>query len=260
MNIGRYADAAADLDRFAARQPHTRIAALYRAKCALLQGQGAAARGFLDRAAKLPFGDTEHVTTRIYSYFSDAEFYAFRSLADLLLGRNDAALADFKITVKAQAKNEGPIMNDICHIGGVAGLFDFAVLACQESIATQWVDSSRPYANLAYIQLREHKWADAITNETKALAREGGYTPALYGRGIARIASGARSSGEADLARARAREPDIDTIMASLHAPTEATLADPAADAAANPAQAIRQPDTTQQGLVDLAPVHVSPH
>ncbi len=270
ISIGDFAAARGDIDHFATLQPNTRIAAIYRAKLALYQADGAAALAALNHAAALPYGDTEHVKVRIYSYFSDAEFFGFRSVAEALVGQNDAAFQDFKVAVRAQAKNDGPILNDICHAAGVAGLFDLGTLACQESIASQWVDSSRPYANLAYIELRQHKWAEAIANDTKALARQGGFTSALYGRGIARIATGDTDAGKADLARARAREPQIDDIMARLHAPTEATWADKAAPAAPGAAQqgssqqgssqqGSSQQGAAQQGLTDIPPVHVSP-
>ena len=61
-----------------------------------------------------------------------------------------------------------------------------------------------------------HEWGKAIADYDQALGEYDDLTLSLYGRGLARLASGDTAGGNADLTAARQGEPDIANIMARL--------------------------------------------
>lgn len=66
----------------------------------------------------------------------------------------------------------------------------------------------------AVIALRQKNYAAAVADETAALAKTPNLAPALYTRGLARLATGDKSGGEADIAAARAIRPSLDQTYA----------------------------------------------
>ena len=232
INAGLYTKAEADLATFATYHPRSRGLWFLRSLSALDQGNGAAALTDLAMVASLP--DTVHDPDfmEIYGQWSNALYHANKSIAEALLHQDDATLADLKAAVDTEAMNTGPILNHYCYTAAVAGLLDLAELTCQEAIKTQWSNGWEAYDSLAFVELRKHAWQQAIAAYDKSLARNDSLTLSLYGRGVARVASG-DAGGNNDIARARRIEPDINGIMGRLGAPTLASISTAAPSQAA---------------------------
>ena len=102
-----------------------------------------------------------------------------------------------------------------CYVAGLAGLLDMAELTCGEAIAKQTHDTGN-FDTLGLVHLKMHHWDKALADYNKAIDLRPDLTVSLYGRGIAKRASGDVAGGNADIATATQGEPDIANIMARL--------------------------------------------
>lgn len=232
MDSGLYGEALADLDRVAAMHPDTASIFVMRAIAALRQRQGDRAMAELVHAESAPtsslwkqsyeaghndagggYGVYQTVTAHSVSYT-----YAYRSIAHELQGQDDAALDDLQNALRNETLHPWYVLGAHCYTAGIAGLLGMAELTCTEAIARQGHDTGN-YDSLGLVHLKMHEWAKAIADYGHALDERPDLTLSLYGRGVARRASGDKAGGDADIAAAQRGEPDIANIMRRLGAP-----------------------------------------
>ena len=77
-------------------------------------------------------------------------------------------------------------------------------------------DSYAAIDSKAFILLRIGRYRDAIEQYDAALKRRPGAPSSLFGRGIAKLRAGQRTTDDADLKAARAARPDIATEFAKM--------------------------------------------
>jgi predicted aspartyl protease/tetratricopeptide (TPR) repeat protein len=108
----------------------------------------------------------------------------------------------------------GAVLNERCWARGLANvMLDKALDDCHKAIKR---DGARPeyLDSFALIQLRLKRYADAISSYEQALAQQPHSAWSRYGLGLARIRSGQIEAGNADLAAAKAIDPQIDARFA----------------------------------------------
>ncbi len=224
IEAGRYADAEGDIARFAAMHPDARGAYFLHATIALRRGDGKAAMEYLNRAALLPYRIVERGFDSVYANGSNAIFLADRSIAEALMGQADPSVADLQGAIGAQYERPWYVLNFYCYTAGIAGQLELAELACDEGIKRASRDDPHIYDSMGFVHLKMRKWTNAIADYNRALAETPDLTTSLYGRGIAKIATGDRAGSMADIEKARQGEPDIENIMSRLGAPTTRTV------------------------------------
>jgi tetratricopeptide (TPR) repeat protein len=229
-DAGRYAEAAADLERVIAMRPDDMPLAMRRVRLALLHADAAAAMADVQAALKLPLRSVQHAPKEFAAGEpGDATFYhvnghmesiayEYESIANQILHHDDESLADMQKMLQIEAEHPEHIMASYCYVAGLAGLLESAELMCQQSIARNPHDIGQ-YDSLGFVHLRMEQWGKAIADYNKALADRPDLTTSLYGRGIARRATGDVAVGNADIAAATQAEPDIANIMRRLGAP-----------------------------------------
>jgi tetratricopeptide (TPR) repeat protein len=217
MEAGRYAEAASDLDRVIAMHPDAMWLGMIRVDLELRRADGAAALESLKSTLKLPLLSAWHLSgaTRQYEITGHMESRAieYGSIAEQLQHQDDAALADMDRMLKIEAQFPEYILANYCYTAGLAGLLEEAEMACQSSIDHNSRDIGQ-YDSLGYVHLRM-----AIADYNQALYGRPDLTISLYGRGLARRATGDIAGGNADIAAATHDEPDIANIMKRLGAP-----------------------------------------
>jgi tetratricopeptide (TPR) repeat protein len=107
------------------------------------------------------------------------------------------------------------VLNAHCFYSAIAGFAEMAELTCNEAIKRQSHEIG-DYDSLGLAHLKLKAWAKAIKDFDYAIEIRPGLTTSLYGRGVAKHASGDTAGGDADIAAAKRDEPDIVNIMAKL--------------------------------------------
>jgi hypothetical protein len=107
------------------------------------------------------------------------------------------------------------VLGGACYTAAVIGLLKTATLACNDAIALHPRDVGL-YDGSGMVDLKSGLWSKAIADYTKSLYYQADYTMSLYGRGIAKLAVGDATGGEADFVAAQKSEPRIVEIMARL--------------------------------------------
>ncbi len=226
-DAGRFAAALADADRVDAFHPDAIQTAILRVEIALRQHNAKAALDLLAHAARLsPLsfwrqphegdgnglegGYVHAATVHTISYES-----AYASIAEEMLGDNDAALRNFTNAMSFETEQPWYVLARYCFYAGIDDQFGMAELACNEAIARQTRDIG-DYDSLGMVHLKMKAWPKAIADYNLALANRPGFTLSLYGRGIAKHALGDVAGGDADISAARSDEPDIVNIMAQM--------------------------------------------
>jgi tetratricopeptide (TPR) repeat protein len=214
-DAGRFTEASADLDRAQTFHPDAYEIRLLRATIALRQHNGQAALAYLDEAAKLPPQTLWKHARDEFTVHTMSFALAFTSIAQQLLGHNEAALEAFKHELDFESERPWYVLGTHCYYAAAAGLLDMAELTCSEAIARQ----NRylgDYDSLGLAHVKMGKWSAAIQDYNQSLSGRPDLTLSLYGRGIAKLASGDVAGGNADIAAAKQGEPDIVNIMATL--------------------------------------------
>jgi tetratricopeptide (TPR) repeat protein len=224
---GRFTEALGDLDRVALYHPNARQIVILRAQIALRQRNAALALSDLAQAGKMPaisFWKQTHEGSgnplesgywHVQTVHAISYMFAYASIAEEMLGHDDAALHDIDEMMKNETVEPHYVLAEHCYYAAVAGLADMAELTCTRAIATQSRDIG-DYDSLGLAHLKMKAWDKAITDYNHALDVRPDLTLSLYGRGIAKRARGDIAGGDADIAAATKDEPDIANIMAQL--------------------------------------------
>jgi tetratricopeptide (TPR) repeat protein len=141
--------------------------------------------------------------------------FAFASIAEEMLGHDDAALNDLDEMMKNETVEPYHVLALHCSYAAIAGLAEMAELTCNRAIATQTHDIG-DYDSLGLAHLKMKAWDKAIADYDHALYTRPDLTISLYGRGLAKLARGDLAGGHADIAAATRDEPDIANIMSKL--------------------------------------------
>ena len=141
-----------------------------------------------------------------------------RSIADLYIGLDQPAAAlpflDDWIHMHRDDALLGSAFNARCWARGLSNqMLDDALKDCRKAIRR---DGDQPayLDSLGLVQLRLGHDAEAIKAYEQALAQKPKSAWSRYGLGVAKIHSGQTDAGRADLAAARALDPDITTRAA----------------------------------------------
>ena len=229
MDAGRYPEALADLDRVIAMHPDAAAVFVLRADIALRQRAATQALADLGHAAALPAasfwkqnyqaGHNDPAGGQgLYYLVSDhlvSRMFAYSSIAHELQGKDEAALDDLRQSLVNETLYPWHVLGRHCYTAALAGLLDMAELTCTEAIDKQTHDEGA-YDTRGLVYLKMHQWDKAIADYDRALRARPDLTVALYGRGLARHATGDRAGGDADIAAATQGEPDIANIMTRL--------------------------------------------
>lgn len=227
MYSGRFAEAAADLDRVVAMHPDDMGLGMMRVELAVLRGDGNAALAALKVALTLPLRSSWHQSKESSTYepgnadhyevtgHMESNAYMYSSIAKQLLHQDDASLADMQAMLKIETQYPEHVLAKYCYTAAVAGLADSADLACEASIEDNAHDIGQ-YDSLGFALLKMKQWDKAIAAYDKALRSNDDLTLSLYGRGLAKKAKGDSAGAAADMSAAEQDEPDIAGIMKRL--------------------------------------------
>lgn len=231
LSRGETAAALADLDKAIGMGPGKADWYATRARAHLLLGQPDTAMGDLDQAIRLDPGDVAALLQRARLKLAhkdkagaESDVAAARQLAQPG-SQQSRVIAQFYIATGQPAEalpllddwirlhrgdhGLGAVLDDRCRARGFAGvMLDKALRDCRKAIKLDG-------AKLAYlesealVQLRLQDYAKAITGFEQVLAQRPHSAWARYGLGLARIRSGLVDAGNADIAAARAINPQI---------------------------------------------------
>jgi len=123
------------------------------------------------------------------------------------MGDYEHAFGDFDQLVRLEPRSP-VLLNNRCWVGAVLGHLDAAMADCNASLKL----APHAYATLdsrGFVNLKAGRLSDAIDDYDDALERDPKSASSLYGRGLARRQKGDAKRGDADIAAARAIDPDI---------------------------------------------------
>ena len=105
------------------------------------------------------------------------------------------------------------VHNARCFVRAIVGELKPALEDCNEALRLE-PDAAATYDSrgLTYLKLRQ--WKEAIADYDAALQRDPRLATSRYGRGLAKLRSGDADGGRADMAEARAAQPDIEGAFA----------------------------------------------
>jgi tetratricopeptide (TPR) repeat protein len=226
-DAGRLPEALADADRVEAFHPNDSQVAMLRVEIALRQHDATSALEGLQRVSKASafsfWKDSFEgngnglqngfVLARTQHGISYA--FAYASIAEEMLHHDDDALADLDQEMKSETEYPFYVLAHHCFMAAIADQLGMAELTCMEAIAKQNRDIGT-YDSLGLVHLKMKQYAKAIDDYNHSLQVRPDLTVSLYGRGIARHATGDIAGGDADIAAARRDEPNIASIMASM--------------------------------------------
>jgi len=190
---GREDDAEREMDALAEANPADRRMLINQAAIKVARGRGQAAVDILDRTLGLYEERPQQVL------ILRAEAYA-------MMGRLDEAAQDFATMRNADPDDAG-ILNTLCWTAAKGGfLLDEAVRDCDASVAAS-DGAAGIMDSKARLLLQRGDPGGALAIYDAALAKAPEQAASLYGRGLARIALGQASAGEADKAAALSLNP-----------------------------------------------------
>jgi tetratricopeptide (TPR) repeat protein len=211
----RYPEALENLKRAEQFHPGTTETRLVRAVVALRQHDPNAALASLAEIPKLPELTLWKNVDVALSQHGISIAFAYTSVTEQLLGHNEAALDAFKQEMAFETVQLWYILGWHCFLAVATGLLDMAELTCSEAIAKQSHDIG-DCDSLDLVHLKMGKFKQAIEDYNKSIYDRPDLTVSLYGRGIAKRATGDKFGGDADIAAAKNGEPDIGRIMNEL--------------------------------------------
>lgn len=231
LSRGETGAALADLDKAIGMGPGKADWYATRARVHLLLGQPDTAMADLDQAIKLDPGDVGALLQRARLKLAhkdtagaESDVAAARQLAQpgsqqsrviaqfyIATGQPAEALPllDDWINLHGSDHGLGAALNDRCRARAFANVMsDKALHDCRKAIK---LDGANPayLESEALAQLRLQDYADAITNFQQVVSQQPRWAWARYGLGLARIRSGQAAAGNADLAAAKAINPQI---------------------------------------------------
>lgn len=138
-----------------------------------------------------------------------AGMYSIRANAESELGRLDAAISDASEAINRDAKNSDNWV-ERCRYRMIQGTALQAALSdCNAGIRLDTDNDPGNYRVRGVVQIKLKNFAAAIADYNEALKREPGWPSDLYLRAIARRGAGDAAGAAADLAAAKAKDPDI---------------------------------------------------
>lgn len=138
-----------------------------------------------------------------------AGMYSIRSDAEKELGRLDAAIKDSDEAIKRDPKNSSN-WSSRCLYRAIQGTgLQQALADCNAAIRLDTEDDPGNYRVRALVEIKLKNFAAAIADCDAALKREPGWPSDLYIRSVAKRSAGDASGAAADLAAAKAKDPDI---------------------------------------------------
>lgn len=192
---GRDDEADAAMDSLATTHPTRPKVLLNQAALKLQRGEAQVASDILDRVI------TDDVA-------ASQSALILRGEASILLDRLDLAARDFE-TVRAARGDNATALNNLCWAAATRGvLLDQALKDCDAALAIS-PDAASFLDSRGRVLLQQGKPQDALASYERALEKIPNQAASLYGRGLARIALGQTTEGEADKAAALALAPDI---------------------------------------------------
>ncbi|MBD8872552.1 aspartyl protease family protein [Rhodanobacter sp. DHB23] len=229
---GETTAALADLDKAIGMDPGKPDWYATRARVHLLLGQPDTGMADLDQAIRLDPDDVGNLLQRARLKLAhkdkagaESDMAAARQLAPpgsqqsrviaqfyIATGQPGEALPllDEWIRLHGNDHGLGAALDDRCRARGLANVMpDKALHDCRKAIK---LDGATPayLESEALVQLRLKDYADAITGFEQVLAQRPRLAWARYGLGLARIRSGQADAGNADLAAAKAINPQVD--------------------------------------------------
>jgi tetratricopeptide (TPR) repeat protein len=198
LNYDKPDECLADIDRAVALNPKSALAFVVRANFYKRKGDVKRAISESDHAVEL----------------APENFQARSMRADLLASdrQYDRALKDADALLDKQPGNP-VLLNNRCWFRALAGqALDLALADCDASLKIK--DSAMARDSRGLVNLRLGRLEDAITDYDTALALTPNQAESLFGRGLAKLRSGKKTEGEADLAAARASSSNIDSEFA----------------------------------------------
>ncbi|MBD8900080.1 aspartyl protease family protein [Rhodanobacter sp. DHG33] len=197
MRLGQPDTAMSDLDQAIKLDPSDVGNLLQRAKLKLAHKDKAGAQS--DVAAARQLAQPGSQQSRVIAQF----YIATGQPAEAL------PLLDDWINLHGNDHAMGAVLNDRCRARAFANVMaDKALRDCRKAIK---LDGASPayLESEALAQLRLQDYADAITNFQQVVSQQPRWAWARYGLGLARIRSGQPDAGNADLAAAKAINPEI---------------------------------------------------
>lgn len=203
-------EADAAMDAVAEAHASDRNVLLNQAALKLERGDAQAASDILDRVI------TDDVA-------ASQSALILRGEASILLDRLDLAARDFE-TVRAARADDAMALNNLCWAAATRGvLLDQALKDCDAALTIS-PDAPSLLDSRGRVLLQQGKPQDALASYERALEKSPNQAASLYGRGLARIALGQTTEGEADKAAALALAPDIGVDFESYPPPTSLFL------------------------------------
>jgi len=153
-------------------------------------------------------GCTAAIQSGTWSGKGLAFIYVNRGNAYYLEHDYDQAIADYDQAIRLDPQNADYFASRCRGRVLVGRDLPAALMDCSESLRLRPADTAT-LVSRGLVQLRLGAFDKALEDYGAAVAQNGRDAEALYGRGIARIKSGDAAGGEADIAAARAIEPDV---------------------------------------------------
>jgi len=145
---------------------------------------------------------------------TDAESYAGRGDALRGMGRVDAAIASYSKAL-SMAPNDPRLWNSRCWARAISQRSLTAAHAdCDRAIALK-ADFAQAFDSRGLVHLKQHRYADAITDYSHALRLWPSYALAYFGRGVAEWRGGQTVAATRDLNTARQKDRMVDVKFAS---------------------------------------------
>lgn len=182
-------------------------------------------------ALKLEPRSTDILAMRAHVHFHSANYAdAIADASEVLKRRPEPAMHIMRAAAYAQT---GQPQRSTADVNSAKSLYSFdaeglnslcrelaihelalgeALAACETAVGRSPKDA-KIFDSKGFVLLRMGRNADAIATYDSALKLRPDAAPSLYGRGIARLRSGDRSGGEADVAAAKAIDQGVDEVF-----------------------------------------------
>jgi tetratricopeptide (TPR) repeat protein len=126
-------------------------------------------------------------------------------------GRFAQAIPYFETALRLEPKDIRYLAASCWARAGEGNHLDLALRDCNRALqlAPKFATALQ---NRGLVRLKQQNWRAAIQDYSAALAQDGDRPTALFGRGYARLQTGEKEQGGADIAAARQVDPDIDDL------------------------------------------------
>jgi tetratricopeptide (TPR) repeat protein len=138
-----------------------------------------------------------------------AAMYSVRSDAENELDRLDAAIKDADETIKLEPKDESHWTSRCLYRMRQGTALQAALADCNTAVHLNTDDDADCYRIRAAVEIKLKNFPAAIADSNDALKRNPGSVSDIYIRAIAKRGAGDAAGAAADLAAAKAKDPDI---------------------------------------------------